>query len=349
MSETNNNNKSDLKASEKKKITHFTKKKRKTIGFVSCIIIIAIIVFFATGNLRQYNKAEKFLKNGKYQEARKIFDELEDYKDSNSKVCECDYQKGLSLIEKEQYSEALEIFSALLLSQYKDTADQINFCKYEIAKQNFTKQDYIASSKIFKELSNSKYKDSEDLYKQSMYILGKQYAEKKQYDEAVNCLQDLNYEDSEAILASIVNGENSINKFVERYNAMTAILKEKQGVTIPKLDVSNLTGNQITTGIGATVTFNMSADDVNCKYNIVSFMWSKSPWILTDSYELTGDMYCCLAGYLPENDYETIGNIMDDIIIQGSKLYASSHYNGYFYTFSQTKKETTIAGQIDGK
>lgn len=91
MSETNNNNKSDLKASEKKKITHFTKKKRKTIGFVSCIIIIAIIVFFATGNLRQYNKAEKFLKNGKYQEARKIFDELEDYKDSNSKVCECDW------------------------------------------------------------------------------------------------------------------------------------------------------------------------------------------------------------------------------------------------------------------
>ena len=55
MMKQNNNNKSDLKASEKKKITHFTK---KTENNWICFLHYynSYNSFFATGNLRQYNK-----------------------------------------------------------------------------------------------------------------------------------------------------------------------------------------------------------------------------------------------------------------------------------------------------
>ena len=36
---------------------------------------------------------KNFEKTENIKKLEKIFDELEDYKDSNSKVCECDYQK----------------------------------------------------------------------------------------------------------------------------------------------------------------------------------------------------------------------------------------------------------------
>ena len=134
--------------------------KKNTIIFriIIGVIIIGCVIFFATGDLRQYNEGKTLLSSGKYEDAKKIFAELKDYKDSENQILECDYQIG----------------------------------KKELSEEN-----YIISSKIFKELADVKYSDSEEFYKESQYNLGKKYIEVKDYENAVSCLQGLNFEDSE--------------------------------------------------------------------------------------------------------------------------------------------------------
>ena len=94
-----------------------------------------------------------------------------------------------------------------------------------------------------------------------------------------------------------INKERSLKKFIKRYNAMADIMKKDKNITVKKLKEEDLDENQIETGIGATIIFNQSAEDTDCRYDIKSFMWSKSPWAFTDSEVLLANIYCCLAGY----------------------------------------------------
>ena len=51
-----------------------------------------------------------------------------------------------------------------------------------------------------------------------MYNIGKQYYEDGDYDKSLEYLQNLKYEDSEDIVASILDNPMSLNHFIERYN-----------------------------------------------------------------------------------------------------------------------------------
>ncbi|MCI8714143.1 MAG: hypothetical protein HFH23_18335 [Ruminococcus sp.] len=363
------------------------KKKIGIIGAICAVIIIALIAFLGTKDLRAYNSAKKLLENGNYQEAQKIFKELDDYKDSKEQVYECDYQRALSLIKEEKYSESLEIFTSSLKTEYKDSEEQKNLCIYEIAKQDLDAKNYIEAETSFKELSDIGYKDSNDLYKkskyelgksymesesyedaiecfanlnyedsetlyqQSAYILGKKYLEEKDYDEALNYLEGLHYEDSDALVDSVLNGEYSLNKFIERYNAMADTLQEAGLATIKKLDAKNASNNQITTGCGATIYFNRSSDEeIDCRYEIISYMWEKSPWIMTDADILTGEWYCVVAAITPNSTFESAGNIIGAVIDSDkSGLYCATTVNNVHYNSSKTKSTITTAGNRNWK
>ena len=282
--------------------------KKNTIifGIIIGVIIIGCVIFFATGDLRQYNEGKTLLSSGKYEDAKKIFAELKDYKDSENQILECDYQIG----------------------------------KKELSEEN-----YIISSKIFKELADVKYSDSEEFYKESQYNLGKKYIEVKDYENAVSCLQGLNFEDSEELLDPIINGENSINKFVERYNNVVDALNNGKNLGLKKIDANNLKDNKITTGIGGTIEFNINSEE-DCRYNIVSFKWSKTPWVLTGSDLLTGEMFCCCSAYLVDESPDTAMGIITSAIENGNYgIYGSETYKDNFFTISKTKKIVTFAGQ----
>lgn len=314
-------------------------------GVIIGIVLIGCLIFLATGNLRKYHEAKSLLDSGKYEDARKVFIELNDYKDSENQVLECDYQIGIQLIKSKKYTDARVEFTHLYMKDYKDSEEQYNLCDYEIGKEYLTTENYGNASKIFKRLADEKYSDSEDLYKKCQYNLGKQYMEQSDYSNAVACLQNLDYEDSKQLLDSIVNGENSINKFIERYNIAVEALNSGENLGLKKLDASNLKDNKIETGIGGTIEFNQSSEE-DCRYNIVSFMWSKTPWILTDSDLLLAEMLCCCTAYLVGESPETATNIITSAIENGDySSYGSETYKDNFFTISKTKKVVTFAGQ----
>ena len=316
---------------------------------ISCIIVLVIIllsviVYMGTENFRTYNKAKKMMDNKQYYEAIDVLNELGDYRDSSEQIYECKYQIAVSHVDEKEYEDALDIFSLLSNRDYKDSSEKKNLCEYEITKQLFENGDYLLASEKFYSLSEKGYADSIELYKEATYKLAEKYIEEKSYEEAVKCLKDLNYKDSDDIINSIENGTFSLNMFIERYNSMVDIINEKQNILLDKLDANNVTDNELKTSTGVTVTFNKASDVyIECKYEVNSFMWYKKGWIFADSERLLADWYCCIAGFMPDSTFETVGEILTDMV-DGAGVYGSVTYNDFFYNTSKTKAELTLSG-----
>lgn len=371
---------SDENQNLKKNKIHFSRKFMTITASVCAVVIVAILTFVLTGNMRAYAKYKNLMEKGKYTEAISGFKDLDGYKESDKLIQECNYEYGikeidsenyteamkrlemagtgdkveeaknkckyqeaLAFVEKKDYPSAIQILSNL---NYEDSEDKLLEAKYNYAKVYVDSKDYDSAISI---LGDLKYKDSEELVKLCKYNRGKELYETKDYGNALTYLEKLNYQDSETMVESINNNPYSLNKFIERYNAMTDIINEREGVTIDKLNLDNASDNQIKTATGATVFFNKSSEeDIDCKYEITSFMWDKTGWVLTDTNKILADWYCCVAGFTPDITFESAGTILSGIMDSaGTGIYGSTRYGDSFYNTSKTKKELTISGSRD--
>lgn len=318
-------------------------KNKKIIGIAAAsVIIIAVIVFFATSNLRAYSKAEKMLENKQYKDAVSVFKGLDGYKDSDEMIEKCYLNWGRELIEKEQYSLALEKLESAGSGKEVKAAVQEGVYRQSVLLMEY--KQYKEAINNLEEVGD--YEDSKELLAECKYILGKELYEKKDYENALTYLDKLNYKDSEAMVEAMVNSPYSLNKFIERYNEMADIINKIEGAGIAKLSADNVSDNKIETGVGATVTFNRSSDkQLDCKYEISSFMWYKKAWILIDANKLAGEWYCCVAGFIPDSDFDTVNDIVTGMMnSSGGGMYASTDYGDSSLTISKTKKELTIGG-----
>lgn len=319
-------------------------KNKIIIGIAAAsVIVIAFVVFFATSNLRAYSKAENLLADKEYEKAIHAFEKLDGYKNSDEMIEKCHLDWGKDLIEEGQYTEALEKLQAA--GSGKDVEAATQECIY---KQSVLYMEYDQYEEAIKNLEMIEdYEDSKELLGECKYIIGKGLYEKKDYENALKYLDKLKYKDSEAMVENIKNNPYSINKFIERYNAMADILNETKGAGVKKLDVNNVSDNKIETGTEAVLKFNSSSDeDIDCKYEITSFMWSKKGWIFVDENLLTAEWYCSVAGFVPDSNYDSVGDILTSVT-NGSEnsLYASAKFGDSNYTISKSKKVITLAGQ----
>ena len=329
----------------------FKNKKVKIVSIVGVIVLVLIGIFFATGNLRDYYKAVGLLEDKKYQVAKNEFIKLDGYKDSNIKIQECEYQMALSYIENEEYEKAVEILKNPLEKKYKDSQEQKNFCEYQMATQHYNDKDYSFAIQKFASLADENYKDSTEMLVKAKYDLGKKYLNEKSYEEGINLLKSIDYKDSSQLVESVENNPYSFKKFIERYNSMAEqIEKVNAGVSIKRLDANNLRDDVITTGLGAEIRFNRSTDEeIDCRYNVVSFMWDLSPWILADSNTITAEWHCCVAGIMPDFKMNEISDLLVEMVeSSGEGIYGSTEYENLFLNISKTKKEITISGQKTG-
>ena len=76
-------------------------------GLAMLIVIVAIFLQLPIG---RYYKANAFMKVKCYGQAAKTYESLGKYKDSHVRYKECEYQEGLILREKKDYSEAKRAF-----------------------------------------------------------------------------------------------------------------------------------------------------------------------------------------------------------------------------------------------
>lgn len=118
---------------EKQAMIEKTKKIAKIVVpiFFSIVVLIVLInTVIIPGS--KYRSAVKLMNNEEYDEAIAIFTELDDYKDSEDQIDQCNYNKALQLMKNKEYDKAIIKFKEL--DGYKDSKDQIGQCRDKLLK-----------------------------------------------------------------------------------------------------------------------------------------------------------------------------------------------------------------------
>ena len=201
---------------EEKRIQDEKKKKIRTKKMIiessigAAIVAVLIVLFTVIIPAINYNKADALMEEGKYDEAIEAFEELAGYKDSETKIEECEeailgkkYNEAVALMDAGKYSEALSAFEAI--NGYKDSLSKINDCKYINAIALMEEGKYDEAILAFKALTG--YKDSETKIEQcEEAILDKKYNEAValmdagKYDESISAFEKISgYKDSQKL------------------------------------------------------------------------------------------------------------------------------------------------------
>lgn len=155
------------------------------------IVIISIIAFFHP-TLR-YTYANILLNREKFDEAISVFKELDDYKDSSSKITEANYLKAKNKIENKEYEEAINLLQNI--TDYSDISDLLSETNYLFALQCLDKGEYSKAKELFTELGD--YKDSREFITQSSYLEGLIYYDRGNFSSALTSLEGIaEYKDS---------------------------------------------------------------------------------------------------------------------------------------------------------
>ena len=113
-------------------------KRNKKIAIITTPIVCAIIAFLIVLNTviipnGKYNDAIALMDAGKYSEAISAFEAMDGYRDSISKIEECNnrkYNDAIALMDAGKYSEAISAFEAM--DGYKDSISKIEECNINI-------------------------------------------------------------------------------------------------------------------------------------------------------------------------------------------------------------------------
>lgn len=136
------------------------------IGIVA-IVAVGIIVYFATANIRAYNKAINDYDAKNYETALQEFNDLGDYKDSSTQADACTYQLAASDFEAKKYQDALEKYKSI--EDFKDSKEKAEECNYQIAADAYENEEFQTALEIYTSISD--YKDSADLAEDCEYQL----------------------------------------------------------------------------------------------------------------------------------------------------------------------------------
>lgn len=191
------------------------KSKKRRTKIILLIVLIILIALAVTVSLTyqshikpfiSYKTAESMLEDGKYDEAKETFSALGEYKDSYSKVKECDnekaYSQALNHLEEKDYKNATREFNALSKIDYKDSKVKYIEAAYGLGCEYFDNKDYSNALSYFKQCNN--YKDSADKIKACQseiagdeYKLANEKLKKGEYTAALNSYNKLgDYKDT---------------------------------------------------------------------------------------------------------------------------------------------------------
>ena len=147
------------------------RKRRQRIRLIAALAIIAVIAAAVVVwgiPMLQYSVAQDLLRDGHFDQARAAFAELEDWKDSQTQVLECDYRKAASQLDSGE-QEALESAEAAFaaLADYRDSASQALQAAYELGQTHLEAGRFEAAAEKFQALGD--YLDSAELLQETAY------------------------------------------------------------------------------------------------------------------------------------------------------------------------------------
>lgn len=226
------------------------KQKKKKKIFAGIIVIIIIIIFAFCGYLlvenyfiplKTYNSAIALVNNKDYDEAIKIFEKLNGYKDSEEQIIETHYLKGIDLYESKKYKDAISVFGKVSLG-YKDRDKYVEECqklqksteekeRYQSGIDYYKKSRYEQAAMVFEALGD--YKDSKEKALDSKYEYIKMHKDDENicndsnFYSYITDLIDLNYKDLKSIYDSVYSWRFKVfvNNSNDGTNSMSSINK----------------------------------------------------------------------------------------------------------------------------
>ena len=212
------------------------KKKNKIILSISIVAITGCIVFVSTQNLRTYSNAIKLFHEEKYEEAERLFEKIDSYRDSIEWANKSEYQIGLEELSTGNYDKALKIFEGLP-EDYEDVQNQLKECKY-LKLSNDIKNNNINTDTYYSLLEIEDYKDVKDIIPNVIYELRDDL-----YDVAIGQYEIGKYEEAEELFSNFGDYNDSA-QYLEYCNIM---LKFQGGYdsSITKTDYLVLDGNNL--------------------------------------------------------------------------------------------------------
>lgn len=184
------------------------RKRKKRVKALTAVLIVTIAAIAAWTIVvpriemkNTYNEATELLADGKYSEARAIFAELGDYKDSQNLVKESSYRWYKQRLEQGDCSFDVETgFEEL--GDYKDSAELESEVQYERAIQLMNKEQYMPAYQLF--LRAGDYRDALDMANEMKYLYAKRKIESGNYSVAKKYLIELDdYKDSAELLKGL--------------------------------------------------------------------------------------------------------------------------------------------------
>lgn len=135
-------------------------------SILSAVLIVCCVII--PNNI--YKNGLSLYDNGKYSEAAEVFENLDNFKESEKMLSTCNeelkkqkYSKAQDLFNNREYDVAIAEFEAL--GDYENSAEMIQIInqkiledKYSLAESQFNSQNYVEAVKLYTELDN--YKDS---------------------------------------------------------------------------------------------------------------------------------------------------------------------------------------------
>lgn len=106
----------------------------------------------------KYTSAIKLLEEKHFDDAITAFQNLYNFKDSETNVNKARYQKAEALLNDGKYEEAMSAYA--ILGEYQDSQEKINLCKYNIADQLYSNKEIDAAITAFEEIAA--YSDSQE-------------------------------------------------------------------------------------------------------------------------------------------------------------------------------------------
>jgi len=119
-------------------------------------VLVVVLVGCASSN---YNEAMELYEEGSYEEAKVLFEELDDYEDSSEMVAACRYDIAMLAYEDESFEEAQVLFEEL--DDYEDSSEMVAACRYDIAMLAYEDESFEEAQVLFEELDD--YEDSSEM------------------------------------------------------------------------------------------------------------------------------------------------------------------------------------------
>lgn len=114
---------------------------KRSILCLLLVILICTLSACSNGKSAKYDEAISLMNNNNYSEAIEILTELSDYEDSSIKLSECKYALGQEAITSEEWETAISYFTDL---NYKDSTELLAHCTKEKGMHENSDYDFLA-------------------------------------------------------------------------------------------------------------------------------------------------------------------------------------------------------------